>query len=424
MIITLLLVASTFIIILESFYIQKLKTISNYTKSELEKFSNENDFLKAENENLKIDNARYETTLKNEMSKNDDLGVVIQKLQDELLSKFKNISSDITTANNKAFLDMAKESLEKYQNAAKHEFDLKEQSIKNIITPINESLKLFNDKINVIEKDRTTTYESLKEQVQNLLTAQKELKTETTNLVGALKSPNIRGKWGEMQLRRLLEISGMIPYCDFEEQKIFNEDQKVLRPDVIINLPDDRKVIIDAKTPVLDYIEAISTNDTESQNNLLKTYIKSINDHISKLSSKKYQDAIASSLEFVIMFLPGESFFAAALQNDPTMIEKAMKQKVIIATPTTLLAMLNTIAITWKQYNITNNLKDVLNSGEKLCGQIKDMSELLQKIGKNLKSSVSLYEDSVIKLEGKIFKNADNFSKLISQNNEKITLLK
>ena len=124
------------------------------------------------------------------------------------------------------------------------------------------------------------------------------------------------------------------------------------------------------------------------------------------------------------MFLPGESFFAAALQNDPTIIEKAMKQKVIIATPTTLLAMLNTIAITWKQYNITNNLKDVLNSGEKLCGQIKDMSELLQKIGKNLKSSVSLYEDSVIKLEGKIFKNADNFSKLISQNNEKITLLK
>ena len=213
MIIAALLISSTLVIVVEFFYIQKLKTVNHYINSDLEKLSNENVYLTEENENLKIENTRYETNLKNEIGKNDNLEILIQKLQDELLTKFKNISSDITTANNKAFLDMAKESREKYQNAAKHEFELKEQSIKNIISPINESLKLFNDKINVIEKDRTTTYESLKEQVTNLLAAQKELKTETTNLVGALKSPYIRGKLGEIQLRRLLEISGIIPYC-------------------------------------------------------------------------------------------------------------------------------------------------------------------------------------------------------------------
>jgi len=406
------------------FYVQKLRLYVKHLEKSLNEIESKKLSLEEENNELKMQNVRYETILKTEIDKNRDLDIMIRKIQEELLSKFKNISSDITSSNNKVFLEMAKESLEKYQNAAKHEFEIKEQSIKNIVTPISESLKIFNDRINVIEKDRASTYESLREQVQNLLSAQKELKRETTNLVGALKSPNIRGKWGEVQLKRLLEISGMIPYCDFEEQKIFNEDQKILRPDVIINLPDERKVIIDAKTPVLDYIEAISTNDTEAQNSLLKTYIKSINEHIAKLSSKKYQDAISSSLEFVIMFLPGESFFAAALQNDPTIIEKAMKQKVIIATPTTLLAMLNTIAITWKQYNITNNLKEVLNSGEKLCKQVQDLSEILQKIGKNLKTSVSLYDDSVLKLESKIFKNADNFSKLISQNNDQITLLK
>jgi len=423
--VTVLSIAAVFVICsAAAFYVQKLRLHINYLEKSLNEAETNNQTLEAEKNDLRMQSVRYETILKTEIDKNRDLDIMIRKIQDELLSKFKNISSDIASSNNKVFLEMAKESLEKYQNAAKHEFEIKEQSIKNIVTPISESLKIFNDRINVIEKDRASTYESLREQVQNLLSAQKELKRETTNLVGALKSPNIRGKWGEVQLKRLLEISGMIPYCDFEEQKIFNEDQKILRPDVIINLPDERKVIIDAKTPVLDYIEAISTNDTEAQNSLLKTYIKAINDHIAKLSSKKYQDAISSSLEFVIMFLPGESFFAAALQNDPTIIEKAMKQKVIIATPTTLLAMLNTIAITWKQYNITNNLKEVLNSGEKLCKQVQDLSEILQKIGKNLKNSVSLYDDSVLKLESKIFKNVDNFSKLISQNNDQITLLK
>lgn len=387
--------------------------------------------IKAENSSLFSDFQKYrdeaityKTLLDQEKSHNQDISRIMNELEQNILLKFKNISYDITSKNNEAFIHLAKESLSKYTNEAKSQFDISKEEIKNIVDPIKISLKSFDEKVHYIEQERISSYEALKEQVNNLLNTGKDLKNETANLAGALKSPNIRGKWGEVQLKRLLEISGMLPYCDFDEQHSFEtEDDKKIRPDIIIKLPDNRKIIIDAKTPVMDYIQAVNTNDTNIQNTMIKNYIKSINEHISKLSGKKYFESIYPSPEFVIMFLPGESFFSTALQQDPFIIEKAMKQKIIIATPSTLLAMLNTIALSWKQFNITNNLKDVLKIGEKLCKQISDMSIILQKIGKNLKTSVSLYDENVMELENKIIKKADSFIKIISQNNETISVL-
>lgn len=384
----------------------------------------ENVSISSEAQRYRDESITYKTLLEQEKSHNQNISKIINELEQNILLKFKNISYDITSKNNEAFIHLAKESLSKYTNEAKSQFDLSKEEIKNIVDPIKTSLKSFDEKVHYIEQERISSYEALKEQVNNLLNTGKDLKNETANLAGALKSPNLRGKWGEVQLKRLLEISGMLPYCDFDEQSSFEtEDDKKIRPDIIVKLPDNRKIIIDAKTPVMDYIQAVNTNNADLQNTMIKNYIKSINDHINKLSGKKYFESIYPSPEFVIMFLPGESFFSTALQEDPFIIEKAMKQKIIIATPSTLLAMLNTIALSWKQFNITNNLKDVLKIGEKLCKQISDMSVILQKIGKNLKTSVSLYDENIMELENKIIKKADSFIKVISQNNETISVL-
>lgn len=364
-----------------------------------------------------------EALLKQEQNHAKQTDELLKTVENSLFIKLKAMSSDIATQNSENFLKLAQESLAKYANDAKNEFKHNKESILNIISPIHDTLKSFDDKVALIEKDRISSHESLKEQISGLLNAQNNLQHETANLVSALKSPNLRGKWGEMQLKRLLEISGMMPYCDFEEQLSIENDSKILRPDVIINLPENRKIVIDAKTPVLDYIQAVNSNDSAAQGGLLKNYLKSINDHICKLSSKKYYENVAVSPEFVIMFLPGESFFSAALHEDPFIIEKAMKLRVIIATPSTLLAMLNTISVSWKQFNITNNLKDVLDAGEKLCKQISNLSVSFQKIGKNLKNSVTLYNESVVEIEEKLFKRATDFSQLISKNNSKITAI-
>lgn len=318
--------------------------------------------------------------------KNANLKSKLQVNQDLLSAKtnmetsFKMIANEILLKNHQNFLNIAKETFDKVLHVEKAELDKKENNFLNLISPIKSALENFENKITQIEKDRVNSYSDLRRQVQDMMVFQQELQKETSALNKALSSPTMTGQWGEMQLRRVVEIAGMVSHCDFFEQQ--QEENSRRRPDMIIRLPNKRNIVVDAKTPVAAYMQAVNTGDKE----YYKSHTEAIKKHIRMLSQKAYWEQFSPTPEFVIMFLPGESFFSSAMKIDPTLIEFGTHEKVIIATPITLIALLKTVAFTWQQEAITQNAKKIGEVGknvykylEELIGYTKDFERRLQK---------------------------------------------
>ncbi len=318
--------------------------------------------------------------------KNANLKSKLQVNQDLLSAKtnmetsFKMIANEILLKNHQNFLNIAKETFDKVLHVEKAELDKKENNFLNLISPIKSALENFENKITQIEKDRVNSYSDLRRQVQDMIVFQQELQKETSALNKALSSPTMTGQWGEMQLRRVVEIAGMVSHCDFFEQQ--QEENSRRRPDMIIRLPNKRNIVVDAKTPVAAYMQAVNTGDKE----YYKSHTEAIKKHIRMLSQKAYWEQFSPTPEFVIMFLPGESFFSSAMKIDPTLIEFGTHEKVIIATPITLIALLKTVAFTWQQEAITQNAKKIGEVGknvykylEELIGYTKDFERRLQK---------------------------------------------
>lgn len=332
-------------------------------------------------------------------------------LESDLLMQFKALSSDIITKNTNNFLNMANNELKN-----------REIGISAILSPIKDILIKFDEKIDNIEKVRFGTYEALNQQLKTLSESQKELKNETVNLSNALRSPNVRGKWGEVQLRRLLEVSGMLNHIDFVEQpKIEIDNEEFIRPDVLINMPDNRVIIIDAKTPFIDYAKAMNETDPDVQKKCLDDFIKKVRDHINSLSKKKYTEHIKSVPDFVIMFIPSESLFSTALKQDPNIIEMAIEKNIILAAPSTLLAMLHVLAMSWRQSNISQNINEIVSIGKNICSNLDVVEDLLCKIGKHLKISNGLYHQAMSKFEQKVLINTKEFKSILNNTiNDKI----
>ena len=313
--------------------------------------------------------------------------LILQK-QSQMEERFKTISNEVLLQSHKHFVNIAKDTFEKVLSNGKTELDKKENNFLNLIQPIQNTLKNFDEKISRIEKDRVESYADLRRQVQDMIVFQQELQKQTTSLNKALSSPTMTGQWGEMQLRRVVELSGMISHCDFYEQQ--QNENSGYRPDMIIKLPGNRNIIVDAKTPLFAYMKAINDGDTEC----LKAHAEAIKKHVKLLSQKSYWAQFAPTPEFVLMFLPGESFFSTAIKVDPNLIEYGIKEKVIITTPITLIALLKTIAFSWHEEAVTQNARKI---GEE---------------GRNVYNYLAEFIDKVKDFEKKLQKNTEDFSKL------------
>lgn len=337
---------------------------------------------------------------------------MLKEAEEQLKNAFKALSSEALEKNNRSFLDLAKVSLEKFQEGAKGDLEKRQIAIKELLNPMKDSLQKLDQEIRQIEKERKGDQESLKVQIQSLFENEKVLKQETSNLVKALRSPLARGRWGEIQLRRVVELAGMLNHCDFFEQQQEISDEGRLRPDLIVRLPGGRQVVIDAKVPLEAYLEAIHTEDEVMRLQRFRDHARQVRAHISALGKKAYWERFQPTPEFVILFLPAETFFSAALEYDPALIEAGAEQNVILATPTTLIALLRAVAYGWKQENLTRQVEKLHELGQDLYKRLIDMSTHFSKMGRSLSSAVENYNKGIGSLEMRVLVTARKFKEM------------
>ena len=270
-------------------------------------------------------------------------------------------------------------------------FEKKDSHLDELINPLKDSLEKFNTQILDIEKSRIGAYEGLSQQVKSLLETQYQLRRETTNLANALRKPQVRGRWGEIQLQRVVELAGMLEHCDFFQQQSVTVDDGRMRPDMIIKLPGNKHIIVDAKVPLSAFLDSLDATEEAQQNQLLIQHSRLVREHIKKLSQKNYWSQFNPTPEFVVLFLPGETFFSAALENDPSLIEVGAEEKVIIATPTTLIALLKAISYGWRQESLAKNAEVISQLGKELSKRITDMRDHFGMVGDRLHKAVEAY---------------------------------
>ena len=338
--------------------------------------------------------------------------LMLQQAEEQLKNAFHALSAEALEKNNRSFLDLAKTSLEKFQEGAKGDLDKRQTAIVEMLSPVKESLHKLDQGMRQIEKERKGDQESLKVQIHSLFENEKVLKQETSNLVKALRSPLTRGRWGEIQLKRVVELAGMLNHCDFFEQQQEIGDSGRLRPDLIVRLPGGRQVIIDAKVPLEAYLEAIHSEDEIVRMQRFKDHARQVRAHIYALGKKAYWEHFQPTPEFVILFLPAETFFSAALEHDPSLIEIGAEQNVILATPTTLIALLRAVSYGWKQENLTRQVEKLHDLGQELYKRLADMNSHFSKMGKSLASAVENYNKGIGSLETRVLVTARKFKEM------------
>jgi DNA recombination protein RmuC len=342
-----------------------------------------------------------------------------EQAQARLTETFQSLSASALQSNNRAFLDLAESRFREARAETASDIDARKKAIDDLLAPVQRTLTEVDKEIKESERRRIESGSQLLERVAALDTAGQHLRTETARLVDALKRPGVRGRWGELQLKRVVELAGMIEHCDFEEQQTLTAEDRRMRPDVIVQLPGGKYVVIDAKAPLDAYLKAIEAPDEAARQQLLADHARQVRTHLVQLASKGYAAHVQPSPDLVVMFLPGEMFFSAALEQDPSLIEfgaSGMAQRVIPASPTTLIALLRAVAYGWQQQAMEENARQISELGHNLYEAIGKLGVHFDKLGGRLKSSLEAYNDAVGSLEGNVLIKARKFKELQATN--------
>ena len=361
---------------------------------------------------LRAEQARLGATLDQERAAAAERHAAWEDTRRQLTGEFAELSAKALARNNAQFLELADARLKETQRAASGELDQRRQAIEQLLMPLKEQLGRYEQGLRQLELDRKDAYSGLTAQVRHLSESQQRLQDETRNLVTALRAPATRGRWGELQLRRVVEMAGMLEHCDFDEQVTAATEDGRLRPDMVVHLPGRRSVVVDAKVPLQAFLDASEATDEETRRVHLASHARQLRTHIDALSKKGYWHQFDRSPEFVVAFIPGDPLLAAAFEHDPSLLEHAFANHVVLATPTNLIALLRTVAASWQQEALADNAREVQQMGRELYKRLSTFGDHLAKTGRGLAGAVDAYNKAVGSLERSVLPQARRFQEL------------